>query len=169
MKSMVVYSSKTGNTKKVAEAILTVLPEPKEIYPVEKAPPADEFDFIVLGFWVDKGTADKKSSDYFGGVKGKKIGLFCTLGAYPDSDHAKESMDKAKTLISNNDLLGTFICQGKVDPVLVKWMADHMKDDPNHSMTPEREARLAEAEKHPDEQDLINAKEVFKTMIDKIV
>lgn len=35
-------------------------------------------------------------------VKNKKIGLFGTLGAYPDSDHAKQCMKKAKALVQGN-------------------------------------------------------------------
>jgi hypothetical protein len=44
-----------------------------------------------------------------------------------------------------------------------------MKDDPNHAMTPERKARLAEAEKHPDENDLTNARKTFEKISDNLV
>lgn len=164
MKSLVVYSSKTGNTQRVAQAIYDVLPQPKTISRVEDAPPADGFDFIALGFWVDKGTADKKAQKYMSGMKKCKVGVFGTLGAYPDSDHAKQSMKKATSLLHGNEVIGTFLCQGKVDPVLVRMMAETMKDDPHHSMTPEREARLKEAAKHPDKTDLENAADIFGAM-----
>ncbi|SMC39070.1 outer membrane receptor for ferrienterochelin and colicins [Desulfocicer vacuolatum DSM 3385] len=168
MKSLVVYSSKTGNTKKVAQAVFDTLPEPKEIHPMENAPRVDGFDFLALGFWVDKGTADLKAQKFFKKIKGKQIGLFGTLGAYPDSDHAGESMKKTKALLAGNEILGTFMCQGKVDPSLIEWMAKQFKDDPHHSMTPERKARLREAEKHPDNADLINAQNAFTQMLEKL-
>ena len=38
MKSLVIYSSQTGNTKKNAEAIFYALPEPKAIHAVEEKP-----------------------------------------------------------------------------------------------------------------------------------
>ncbi len=161
MKSMVVVSSKTGNTRKVAQAIFEALPDPKQLFAVEEAPDPGEYDFIALGFWVDKGTADAKARSYFERVQGKKVGIFGTLGAYPDSDHARESMDRARALLKGNEILGDFLCQGRVDPKLVKMMAEKFKDDPHHSMTPERKARLAEAEKHPDGADLVAAAEVF--------
>ena len=163
MKSMVVVSSRTGNTRMVAEAVFEALPEPKEIFNVEDAPPPDGYDFIALGFWVDKGTADAKAMAYFKAVADKKIGVFGTLGAYPDSDHARECMARVCDLLSGNQILGTFLCQGRVDPKLIKMM-EKMKDDPHHSMTPERKARLAEAAKHPDENDLENAKDQFEKM-----
>ncbi|NDY74313.1 hypothetical protein DO021_20745 [Desulfobacter hydrogenophilus] len=40
-------------------------------------------------------------------------------------------------------------------------METKMKDDPHHSMTPERKARLEEAAKHPDEKDLADARALF--------
>lgn len=165
MKHMIVYSSKTGNTRMVAKAIHGVFPQSTEIYSVEDAPDPEPYDFIALGFWVDKGTADTKARAYFKRVKGKKIGLFGTLGAYPDSDHAKECLKRIRQLNQENNILGDFLCQGKVDPNLIRMMETKMKDDPHHSMTPERKKRLAEAEKHPDEADLISARGAFQKIL----
>ncbi len=168
MKTMVVYSSKTGNTKMVAQAIHEILPHPSEIYPVETAPSPNGYDFIALGFWVDRGTADEKSREYFKKVRGKKIAVFGTLGAYPDSDHAQKCLEKVRILTEGNEGLGEFLCQGKVDPALIEMMATKMKDDPHHAMTPERQARLAEAAKHPDKADLESAQTVFREILKKM-
>ena len=165
MKSMVVFSSKTGNTKKVAKAIFDVLPDPKNIFTVEESPSVDEYDFIAMGFWVDKGTADSKAREFFKTVQNKKIALFGTLGAFPDSDHARQSMENVKQLVQGNEILGEFLCQGKVDPKLIRMMETRMKDDPHHSMTPERRARLDEAAKHPDEKDIADARDFFLEII----
>jgi len=145
----------------VARAIYDALPEPKAIFSAKEAPDPAKYDFLVLGFWVDKGTANAGSVRYLETVKGKKIGLFGTLGAYPDSDHAKQCLEKVKALVQGNELLGEFLCQGKVDPALIKMMETKMKDDPHHSMTPERRARLEKAAKHPDEKDLADARALF--------
>ena len=161
MKTLVVYSSRTGNTKKVAEAVFESLPEPKELFAAADAPDPEGYDFIALGYWVDKGTADAGAAGYMKRVKGKKIGLFGTLGAYPDSDHARQCKEKVRDLVSGNEILGEFLCQGRVDPELIKLMETKMKDDPHHSMTPERRARHEEAAKHPDETDLAEARKMF--------
>lgn len=167
MKSLVVYSSRTGNTKKVAEAIYKALPDPKEIKRVEDAPPADEYDFIAMGFWIERGTADAEARKYIAEMTGKKVGLFGTLGAYPDSDHAKDCINNVKILMCENEILGTFLCQGKVDQALIKMMAK-MKDDPHHAMTPEMRARLEEGKKHPDKTDCTNAQKAFEAMVKKL-
>lgn len=161
MKSLVVYSSRTGNTQQVARAIYDALPAPKEIFSAKEAPDPAAYDFLALGFWVDKGMPNAASAKYMQTVTGKKIGLFGTLGAYPDSDHAQKCMKKARALVQGNDILGAFLCQGKVDPALIKMMETKMKNDPHHTMTPERRARLKEAANHPDEKDLADARTLF--------
>ena len=55
MKLLVVYSSKTGNTKKVAMAIGETLGV--EPVAVTENPSPEDYDAIVAGFWVDKGTS----------------------------------------------------------------------------------------------------------------
>jgi flavodoxin len=145
MKSLVIYSSQTGNTKKIAEAIFESLPEPKAIHAVEEKPSPDEFDFIAMGFWVDRGTADAKAQLYMKTLKGKKIGIFGTLGAYPDSDHARKCLDKVMKMLKGNEIIGSFLIQGKIDP-----------------------ASIEEARKHPNKQDCLNAKNAFEAMLRKL-
>ncbi len=163
MKSLVVYSSLTGNTEKVARAIFDVLPDEKEIFPVEKAPPADDFDFVAVGYWVDKGEPDKKARKYMGTLKNRTVGLFGTLGAPPDSEHSRKCKERAADLVVGNLLAGSFLCQGKIDPKVVKMMQKHAQQA--HPMTPERIANIKAAESHPDEADLAEAQRVFQEMI----
>jgi len=166
MKSLIVYSSRTGNTRKVAEAIFELWPEPKEIHPVETAPPPDGFDFIAMGFWVNEGNADQKARIYMQSLSGKKIALFGTLGAYPDSDHARNTLEKIKTELAGNDILGGFMCQGRVDPDV----ADKIKKIAPEPVSgePRKRNRIIEAEYHPDEKDLANARIAFSAVLQKL-
>ena len=165
MKSLIVYSSRTGNTRSIAEAIAAALPE-SDIFAVEEAPAADSlpatYGMVCVGYWVDKGMPDEKAKTYLESLKGCKVALFGTLGAWPDSDHAKECIRKSEELAANagNTVLGSFMCQGRVDPRITAMMN---KMAPNvHPMTPERKARLEEAAKHPDDNDRARAQEAFK-------
>ncbi len=167
MKSLIAYSSLTGNTKSVAQAIASVMPDPCELVSVDQAPEdLSSYDFIAIGYWVDKGMPDKKCIKFMETVKGKKVGLFGTLGAYPDSEHAKDCQEKAAALMEGNEILGQFICQGKVDPKVIEMMTKMAKA--HHPMTEERKARIEEAKKHPNEEDFENARKAFSTMIQKL-
>ena len=168
MKNLIVYSSQTGNTKMVAEAIHSIAPEGAEIFPVEDMPNADNYDVVAAGFWVDKGTSDKKATEYLQTIKNKKVALFATAGVSPDTDHAKKSLaNAAKNLDESNTIIGTFICQGKIDPKLLEAFKQFPKGHP-HAITPERLERHKQASTHPDENDLVNAKEAFKKIYQNI-
>lgn len=163
MRSLVVYSSKTGNTREVAEAIFDILPDEKEIFPVEDAPPGDGYDFVAVGFWVDKGMPDQRAMAYMKNLNGATVGLFGTLGAKPDSDHARECIRKAVDLVDGNRVMGSFLCQGRINPAIVEMMKKHASDI--HPMTPERVANIEAAASHPDETDLANARSAFTQMV----
>lgn len=167
MKILLTYSSRTGNTEKVAKAIREVAPEGVHFWRVNEAPPTEDFDAIIVGFWIDKALPNKEALDYINTIKGKKVGFFATLGAYPDSAHASKCMDNARELLKENELLGEFICQGKVDEKLVEKFRDLPKGHP-HAITEEKLKRYEIASKHPDIADLEKAKEIFKKVFEAL-
>ncbi|MDY0391712.1 MAG: flavodoxin family protein [Desulfobulbus oligotrophicus] len=168
MKTLIVYSSRTGNTRMIAEAVHSVAPADAELFVVADAPDPADYDLLALGFWVDKGEPDRAMTDYMGRVQGKSVALFGTLGAWPDSDHARESMQKAVDRVPGSKVLGTFICQGKIDPKVLAAMAKMPEAAKHHAMTAERKARIAEAAKHPDENDCAAARKFFTEVLQQV-
>jgi len=79
MKSLVVYSSQTGNTRKLAEAVFEILTGDKALYPVDEAPDPSGYGFIAVGFWLMGGKPDPKSSEYLGKIGKKPLFLLRTL------------------------------------------------------------------------------------------
>jgi flavodoxin len=167
-KALIAYSSKTGNTRKLAEGIFSGLAERGmnvRIAPVEDNPQPEPGETVLLGFWVDKGTADKKTLNYLKNLEGQKIGLFGTLGAYPDSKHAADCAHTVEEIAAqNNSCLGSFFCQGKIDPKLTEMFKKIPAGLP-HAMDEERMKRHEEAAKHPNEADIANAVEACVKML----
>lgn len=166
-KTILIYSSLTGNTKRVGEAIFEIIEGEKDIYSVEEvnSKMIDKYDRVILGFWVDKGTADSRIRKLIGSIKNKELAFFGTLGAEPDSEHGKKAYNKVKLLCTkNNTLIGGFLCLGKVADKLVERMG---KFPLNliHPLTPERMARIENASTHPNEKDFENAKNYFKNIL----
>jgi flavodoxin len=134
MKSLIVYSSQTGNTRKLADAVFEALPGEKAIYQVDEAPDPSDYDFIALGFWLMSGKPDPKSTKYLGKIWKKPLFLFATHGAGAGSDHAVKGMEMAKSLALESDIQGTYSCQGEVNPKILEkasqkpqppvWLAD---------------------------------------------
>ena len=71
MNACIVYSSCTGNTRKVAEALADTSGLP--CFPVRIAPEPDDFDILALGFWVRKGLPDARALRYMERVRGKHV------------------------------------------------------------------------------------------------
>ncbi|MDR1658282.1 MAG: flavodoxin family protein [Deltaproteobacteria bacterium] len=169
MKILVAYSSLTGNTQKVAEAVRNSLPTGTVLASVKEADP-EGFDLVFIGFWVDKGRADSSTRSFMGKLKNQQTAFFFTLGAYPDSAHAQEVADNTsqELLAGGNKILGFFRCQGKVDPGLLEKMKTMLPpDNPHVKMTPERQAMLTEASRHPNEEDFEAAKSFVQNILAK--
>jgi flavodoxin len=120
MKSLIVYSSMTGNTEKLAEAVASRLDGEKTVCPIDEAPDPGGFEFIALGFWLMAGKPDPRSLDYLRRIENKKLFLFATHGAVAGSDHARNAMTLAASEAASSEILGTFSCQGEVSSVFLE-------------------------------------------------
>lgn len=169
MNNIVVYSSKTGNTKMVGEAIAKAYnldcKDVAEVSPVD----LQAYDNVIVGFWADKGTADQKALKFLEELQSLNLGLFMTLGAEPDTEHAKSTMNTVVELVEKkgNVVKATFMCQGKIDPKLTE-MFKKMGDKSPHKWDEARMKRHEEAAKHPDENDLKNAVKAFEEICNAI-
>lgn len=164
-KILLTYSTKTGNTKKVATAIAELNKNItlKDISEVDNL----DYELILVGTWIDKGTADAKALKFIESLSNKKVGFFFTLGAYPDSKHATDCENSIRELFekNNNTVVGTYHCQGAVDPKLIEFMKKSFGPEHPHGPNPERVKRWNDASTHPDENDLINAKKAFEEIL----
>lgn len=122
MKGIIIYSSKTGNTKRMAKKIYEVLKDKyqMEITDIIDSPDVEGYDFVLLGGWIDRGTLEGKALKYLAQIKNKDLGLFATLGAMPDSEHGKKVICNLKDLLKDRESLGQYICPGQVDPKMIE-------------------------------------------------
>ena len=76
----IIFNSKTGNTRKLADAIHEALPQENcDLFGAAKGDvPASET--LYIGFWTDKGSADKATAELLAKLKNRKIFLFGTAG-----------------------------------------------------------------------------------------
>lgn len=165
MKTLIAYSSKTGNTRKVGEAVLKAFPQ-GEIVDISDVTDVNGYDLVVVGTWIDKGTADTKALKFIETIENKKVAYYFTLGAYPNSKHAEDCIGAIDKLFTDNgnEITGRFHCQGAIDPKLIAWMSELPEEHP-HSPNPERLKRWEDASKHPNEEDFDNAYNAFTEIL----
>ena len=158
----IIFSSPTGNTRLLADAIRDALPEENCNYFGVSENADTQSDILFIGFWTDKGTADKATLDLLEKLKNKRIFLFGTAGfggsvAYFQKilDHVKQSVDPSNTVV------GEYMCQGKM-PQSVRDRYMKMKAQPEH---PANIDALIEnfdrALSHPDEDDLERLRKII--------
>lgn len=170
MRTIVLYSSLTGNTKKVAEAIATGLPKGTPCLSIKNVPTdLDTYDCVFVGFWVDRGTADKASQEIIGKLHNAHVAIFATLGANPNSEHAMNSLKAGEKFLPDEKKAdGLFICQGSVDPKIIEMMYKQFPEGHPHGKSKERDALHEQAASHPDAADFANAKAFAENVLSGI-
>ncbi|NLK75616.1 MAG: flavodoxin [Clostridiales bacterium] len=168
MKMSIVFSSLTGNTMKVAYKILEVMPEGTNIFNLKDLDHEIESELLVLGYWVDRAKPNKEMYQFMEKLEGKKVITFGTLGAEPASPHAFETINNTDNLLKEkNEVLGNFLCQGRINPKITEMFMKNGGLNGVHAMTVERIKRHQAAASHPDEQDFKNAQEFVHNIIEK--
>ena len=111
MKTSVVFSSKTGNTQQLANAVAAALPKQELLYtgaPNEAALAADR---LYIGFWTDKGSCNSEIAAFLKQVKGKEVFLFGTAGFGGDAAYFEKVLTAVKKhLDRSNTVIGTYMC-----------------------------------------------------------
>lgn len=150
----VIYSSVTGNTKKVAEEIAKVVGTRAE--PVtEISGDVCDADIIAIGYWLWRGGPDPKTSEFLPKVCGANVVLFETHAAKNRSEHSVTAFARAACLLGENcRILATFECQGKVSEAVALRRAKLPADDPHA-----RASGWHMSTGHPDEADMAAARE----------
>lgn len=160
----IIYSSRTGNTKKLAEAIYNVLPQNSCDYYGEVDKIEDELsEVLYIGFWTEKGDADLQTIELLKQLKNKKIFLFGTAGYGESEKYFKNIINNVKRNIdSSNIIIGTFMCQGKM-PVSVLERYKRMKEQKSFMFNIDNLiANFDKALSHPNENDI---KKLEKTIL----
>ena len=127
----IVFSSLTGNTKKLADAIYETLPRDKCDYFGTNDLQVPQSDVCYIGFWTDKGNADQKTLELLSKLKNKKIFLFGTAGFGGSDAYFEKILGQVKQSIdASNTVIGEYMCQGKM-PQSVRERYVKMKENPD--------------------------------------
>ncbi len=160
MKSLIIYSSKSGNTRKLAEVACNFLPGEKIVKPAMDNPSQEGYDLVVIGFWLQGGKPDPNSTKVLEKATGK-IFLLATHGAAADSEHAADAMGAARKMAGRADVVGEFNCQGEVSPEFLKKAVEKKSQPPWVQ-------DAADAVGHPDANDIAELKKVLLETVSSI-
>ena len=157
MSYAIVFSSKTGNTRLLADTLRASLPQNECTYFGAPAPEALEAETLYIGFWTDKGTCDAATAGFLSKVSGKEVFLFGTAGFRGEPAYFESILSRvAQCLGQGNTLIGSFMCQGRM-PMAVRERYEKMCSAPSSPGMPDPKKMLENFDRalqHPDAADL---------------
>lgn len=156
-KYAILFSSKTGNTRILADAIRAALPKEDCAFFGEAGSVAEipEAKTVYLGFWTDKGNADEAALNVLKNLRNKNVFLFGTAGFGVEDAYFQRVLNNVKvSMDESNTLVGEFMCQGKMQQA-VRDRYVKMKEQPDAAPNLDQMIdNFDRALSHPDEADL---------------
>ena len=153
----VIYASATGNTKMLAEEIRKRLGKKECVCfgTVEEARTAVRADIIFAGFWTDKGDCSEELGHFLEGLHGRRVFLFGTAGFGGAQSYFDQILERVKGhLAADNEVVGTYMCQGKMPQSVRKRYEGMMEQNPGDQRIKGMIENFDRAVQHPDEADL---------------
>lgn len=152
----IIYSSKTGNTRLLAETLRDTLPTADCLYFGEPSDEALRAERIHVGFWTDKGTCDAGTAAFLARVTTQEVFLFGTAGFGGAPEYFDKILSAARQNLPDGvTVCGSYMCQGKM-PMAVRARYEQMEDSPRRQMMIENfDAALS----HPDTADLAHLRD----------
>lgn len=167
MKVQVIYSSISGNTKRLAEGIYDgILNCEKEIIDLNEGVPALDGDIILLGYWVEQKGPNEAMKNFMKSIENKVVGVFCTLGFYADSKYGVDSaFEGVNILKEKNTVIGNYVCNGHLSDKMIE-MFRRMPMDKIHSASVKNEIRWDVMKQHPTPSEIALAAERFNERVE---
>ena len=160
---LVVYSSVTGNTKKIAEAICETVGG--TLVRAEDAETPEGFDAVAVGYWLWRGGPDPKTAAYLSRLSDVNVALFETHAADNRSEHSVTAFARAAACLGKGcRVLNVFECQGQVPEKVREKRAKLEAEKPTDPHAKAQGWKISIG--HPDEEDLAAARE-FALRTDK--
>ena len=168
-KWLIVYSSSTGNTRKIAEAIQSGFGvQNADLYSVKDDFSLEDYDNIAVGYWLTRGAPDVSVQALLAKLHNKTVILFQTQGTQLGSEHSVTAFARAaQHLAADCTVLGTFASQGAINPALIARRQGGDGSNP-HSATERNKARWAAAADHPNQEDFERARDFVAQMQHKL-
>lgn len=157
-KTAMMFDSRTGNTRQLAEIVTEVFGE-KMTVDVNLA------DIIFVGSWCDKGTLSDEIKKQISDIKNKKIFVFATCGFGADEKYYTTVLNRMTAEFDDsNMIIGGFVCQGKMPEAVRERYAAMSEKEPEEAKWKTFLTNFDIARSHPDEDDINRFKAVLERL-----
>lgn len=167
MKYEIVYESRSGNTRAIAEAMMAVLPPASAtLVDINAGTPSKNADVYCIGYGVHSSICSLKLLDFMELLNGKTILLFATCGLEPTDAYRKLLERNIGPFLPDQcDYRGMFLCQGAISEDGVTMLQKHIEKSGNADQLQQLDGLVCRAQTHPDFDDLDAAGKFVKTAL----
>lgn len=170
MNILITCFSQSGNTRRVAQAILEVLATEATLIPMEQVGSLDSYDLVFIGFPVHQfGVPAPVRKFLLDHAAGKRLALFVTHAVDGESSDPFQrallvkELKKCTAACSQAILLGLFHCRGALSDEVVKELTAS-----GNQMLQAFAAMQPSTAGHPDPNELDQAREFAREIIRKV-
>lgn len=151
----VIYSSRTGNTEKLAERIRSILGDEQCTYFGGVPEEVPEAEVIFAGFWTDKGICSEDMAEFLEKLTDKTLFLFGTAGFGGAKEYFDQILNRVSAFIPEScHVQGQFMCQGSMPDSVRQRYAAMQAQNPDDLKFQAMLDNFDRALTHPDEADL---------------
>ena len=151
----IVYSSKTGNTKMLADALHQALPADDCLYFGAPDAQALAAERIYIGFWTDKGSCDAETAAFLAQLTRQEIFLFGTCGFGGGVAYFEQILARVRDLLPESvQLVGSYLCPGKMPQSVRDRYVRIAEEEPAKRSHMQKMFNFDCALSHPDANDL---------------
>jgi flavodoxin len=164
MKVLVAYMSKTGNTRKVAEAMFEGIEDEKEIKRIDEVDSLEGYDISFLGFPVMGMGPDRRAAAFLEThcAGGREVVLFMTHASPEDGEDLPPMLEKFRDAARGGKIVDLFHCQGQ----LARGVKLFMSIYPNAKFR--QWAKLDNSKGQPDQSRLDRAREFSGNVMQRL-
>ena len=171
MKISIVYESKTGNTKLLADKISEVCKETNDIILLSakeamQSKELAETELYFLGSWTNKGSCGVDMQEFAKTLENEQVAIFGTCGFGGSQDYYDQLAQRFEEVLSDsNTVLNSFYCQGKMPAGIRARYVSMLQEHPDDEKLEVNIENFDKAQTHPDNNDLEMVKEFTKEIL----
>lgn len=169
---LILYSSITGNTKKIATSIFNAIPgTSKELCDIKNFHYDKEANVYFVGFWTNRGSCDMNILTLLSSLHNKKIALFGTCGMGQNPIYFHSIANNVSAFIAEDcEYLGSYFCQGKMPHSILEKYEMLKKKNPEESSSIDKMIEnYNEALSHPNDQDFTEAQNFTNNILSAVI
>ena len=173
MQYLIATSSKTGNTRQLADALAAALAGQEGATCVYNGPVGPgaaaalpQADTVLTGFWCDKGTCAPDAAEFLAQLGDKRVFLFGTAGFGGAPEYFDRILETVRAqLPASVEYLGGAMCQGKMTPNVRARYEAMLAEKPGDARVQAMIENFDAALTHPDARDLAAVTEAARTAL----